>query len=109
MKGLLLLFLSVVVTLSGCIHKGKLEQYSESEHRMVKEIVHVYSKTDSPYVHYGYYKEVFRIYNYCYIDSTWFESYSDDSTSVSTYINEYGDTVCVRCIDYSNYPRREED
>lgn len=78
------------------------------DHRMIKEITVNYKKTDEPNARYGYYKEVFRKYNYHYKDSSrrWVRRI-DRMHTIYCYINEYGDTVMFRYIDYTDYPRRD--
>lgn len=80
----------------------------QREHKMLKEIVVNYEKTDSPYQYYGYYKEVFRKYNYLYHDSSLHFETLDENHGINIFINEYGDTVSMTYVDYTNYPRREE-
>lgn len=77
------------------------------KHRMTEEITVNYNKTDSPYVHYGYYKEVFRKYNYKYnkIYYHWVRNI-DSLHCIDCGINEYGDTVEFTYVDLSNYPGR---
>lgn len=79
-----------------------------AKRKLLDEIVINYQKTDVAYVKYGYYKEIYRKYNYDYKDSTIISSSIDSAHGVHNIINEFGDTVHQIYIDYSNYPRREE-
>ena len=79
------------------------------EHRMIKEITVNYTKNDAPNKYYGIYRQVFRKYNYKYKDSVSHEVRPVDIMhGIMYYINEFGDTVDIIYIDYTNYPRREE-
>ncbi len=102
MKNIVLFLLSAVLLLS-CWgrppHKLRM---------MTKERVVEYSDTDSVYSHYGYYKKVFRTYNYAYMNTTLSVIRIDENHAIDVFINEYGDTVSMIYVDYTNYPRREE-
>ena len=98
-----LVFLIVIFLTVGCTSTVK-----ENSRRLIKEIIIEHPIEDSVYKHYGYYKEIFRVYNYHYADS-FMSTYALDSIHhVESFINEYGDTIHKIYIDVSNYPRREE-
>lgn len=76
---------------------------------LLKEIVINHSVEDSVYKHYGIYKEVYRIYNCTYQECTHKEIRTPDVYhGIDYYLNQFGDTVRVIYVDYTNYPRREE-
>ena len=78
------------------------------KHKMVREEIIEYESTDSPFVYYGYYREVFRYYNYEYKDSHLVTPYYKFPRMIDAFVNEYGDTTRIIYIDLTNYPRREE-
>lgn len=76
---------------------------------MIKEITVNYAKDDTPNMCHGIYKQVFRKYNYEYKDSVSQEVRPVDVMhGIKYFVNEYGDTVSITYIDYTNYPRRED-
>lgn len=97
-KVLIVIMLSI---LSGC---GQVI----SDKKIVDETILNYSEADSLYRKHGYYKEVFRIFNYEYKDSVVRSCMLDSVHGVHNIINEFGDTIHQIYIDYSNYPKREE-
>ena len=78
------------------------------EHRMIREEVIEYGPADEPFKLYGYYREVFRYYNYEYKDSHLVTPYYKFPRMIDAFVNEYGDTTRIIYIDLTNYPRREE-
>lgn len=111
----ILLIIGMMLLLFSC-NRGYRSNGSQSEdsvplkeHRMIKEITVNYTKDDAPNKYHGIYKQVFRKYNYKYKDSVSHEVRPVDIMhGIMYYINEYGDTVNIIYIDYTNYPRREE-
>ena len=101
----ILIALVLGIGIIGCSKQQKIQQGNSA---LLKEITINHSKEDSVYTHYGYYKEVFRVYNYHYKDSSMYAYVLDSTHHVDAFINEYGDTVYKVYIDVSNYPRREE-
>lgn len=76
---------------------------------LLKEIVINHSLSDSVYKHYGIYKEIYRIYNCNYQESSHKEVRTPDvHHGIDYYMNQFGDTVRMVFTDYTNYPRREE-
>jgi hypothetical protein len=104
MRKFILLVLLIILT--GCIKK---EVSTAPKVKLLKEIVVNHSKTDSAYRYYGIYKEIYRVYNRTYKDST-LHSYRmiDINYGVDLYVNEYGDTITEIYTDYTSYPRRED-
>lgn len=75
-------------------------------HRMVKEVVINYSKTDSPYIYCGVMKDIYRKYNYTYKDSFYhWDATLDSKHAKYYYTNEFGDTVFISYCDYSDFPK----
>lgn len=104
MKKLISLFVILTTIITGCSHAPV-----QMERKLIGETVIDYHLTDSNYRLYGYYREVFRKYNYQYSDSTYYFARTiDKNHSVNCFINEYGDTVSFVYIDFSNYPRRDD-
>lgn len=103
MKKLLLLFGIILIPI-GCFQKKQ-----ENDRKLLEEIVVEYQASDTPYMLYGYNKEIYRRYNYQYRDSSYhFVERIDEMHEIDCFINEYGDTVMFRYIDFTNYPRRED-
>ena len=103
MKKLLLSI--ILIGLLGC--KNTPDRPAERE--LLKEIVIEYSETDEPYRRHGTQKEIYRIYNCKYEECDIHEIRPHDIMHGIVYhMNSYGDTVRIRYIDYTNYPRREE-
>ena len=101
MKNCILVLLTLL--LLGCIE-------SNNKRELIKEIVIDHSETDSAYRWYGITKEIYKIYNCKYEEVSYKEVRTPDINHGITYIlNSYGDTVRIICIDYTNYPRREEN
>ena len=98
MKKLILILISCIAFCC-CLEKHRM---------MTGKVVRDWTKTDSSYIRYGYYKEVKRTFNYIYKDSIMRSSMIDTIHGIHNFINEYGDTVYQIYIDYTNYPRREE-
>ena len=101
----LVVILILSISIIGCTGQHKIKQ---EKHTLLKEIVINYSKEDSNYIYYGYYKEVRRIYNYQYKDSFMYSYTLDSNHHVNAFYNEYGDTIHKIYVDTTNYPRREE-
>lgn len=102
----LLMIVAIVIGNMGCVRT--VEKKAKLRHKLMKEIVINHSVTDSAYRYYGYYKEVFFVYNYTYKDSTFHDIRIDDNHGIDFYLNEYGDTIEKTYVDYTNYPRRED-
>lgn len=96
----------LLISLIGCMYK---EVRHPKNVKLLKEIVVNHSKTDSAYRYYGIYKEIYRVYDRSYKDST-LHNYRmlDINYGVDLYVNEYGDTIKEIYTDYTNYPRRED-
>ena len=84
----------------------------QNKHKLIREESFIYHPGDEKYDRYGYYAEIVKYYNYNYnVDSVSFTSYSpygNISHGIHIFTNEYGDTVRILFVDFSNYPRREE-
>lgn len=96
----------VLVIIAFLIAWGCYFEYKSSskphvvKHKMIKEITVEYAITDSLYWNYGIYKQVLRKYNYPYNEAVDHTFHSLDwAECVTTYINEYGDTVCIEYVD----------
>lgn len=107
----LIVFAIVAVYERYSIILGMLGVYPGSfkEHKMINEIVVNYDTSETPYNHYGIYREIYRKYNYIYYDSVYnIGERLDDMHGRDYYVNEYGDTVLIIYTDYTNYPRRKD-
>ena len=102
MKKKLFLVAAIFLVLTGC----------QNKHKLIREESFIYHPGDEKYDRYGYYAEIVKYYNYNYnVDSVSFTSYrpyGNISHEVAVFTNEYGDTVRILFVDFSNYPRREE-
>jgi len=81
-------------------HTYKVDHYYEHftpHSKLVKEIV-VDTRNQDCYKDYGTYKIIYRKYNYVPLDSTYY-NYWKDSISVSFWISDQGDTVCIKYND----------
>ena len=105
-----LLYIIVILLCINALFWFKVYINSKPEARkMLRETVVDYQSSDSIYKYYGIYKQVFRKYNYSYVDSFIAKDIRIDAAhGIDYFINEYGDTVCINFIDYSGYPRRKE-
>jgi hypothetical protein len=84
------------------------------DRKLVREFTINYSKKDSEYLYYGYYKKIVKEYNYVSSKNKQVTvSYQRDQKSgkgiwIEAWVNEYGDTSEILYIDLTNYPRRED-
>lgn len=80
----------------------------------VEEVIIEYPDSSCEYKHHGLYKKVFRKYAYIYHDSTLCTVYYNRNQKtgkglwIEAWVNEYGDTVCIKYTRLDNYPRRED-
>lgn len=102
------ILLVIAFVIGGLCFERKGEKEVPTKHKQMKKIVINHSATDSAYRFYGYYKEVFFVYNYEYRDSCFHDIRIDENHGIDFYTNEYGDTIQKTYIDYTNYPRRKE-
>ena len=100
----ILILLCIMSMFLGCCKKAA----QTPGHRLIEEIVVDFDNDDDEYRKYGYYRKVFRKYNYEYYDSTWYDMKIDSFRRACCYVNEFGDTTFILYVDYTNYPRREE-
>lgn len=100
------IFLAIIlsIVLVGC----------QNKHKLIREETFIYHPGDEKYDRYGYYAEIIRYYNYNY-DTNYvktnfhsYRPYNNLSHGIHIFTNEYGDTVKITFVDFSNYPRREE-
>lgn len=94
----------IVMVVAGLLpmiyHTNKVNHYyenAEPHSRMIKEIV-VDTRNQDCYETFGTYKIIYRKYNHFASDSTYY-SYRKDSILVEFWINEQGDTVCIKYND----------
>lgn len=74
-------------------------------HKLVKEVVINYNKTDSPYILCGVVRKIYKKYNYSYKDSFYHWWASEDGNHAKYwYTNEFGDTVYISYCDYGDFP-----
>lgn len=76
-------------------------------HSKLKKVIIVDTRRSDSYKTFGIYKIIYRRYNHCYVDSTYY-SYWKDSILVKYWVSDTYDTVCTKYINLNHNKGKEK-